>query len=207
MMDLDTAQQGAARVMRLLEPATRRSLICGSVRRLKREVHDVEIVCEPVMRPGNGQRAFFETGPASREPATTPLLAAWLRDGVGRPRLDKNGRPSMGHRYMRLEVDVGFPVWLPVDLFVVMPPAQWGLIVMIRTGSDLFARSMLARWKQVSGGHSSSACLISGNERAHPTPTEEDVFAACRVSWIEPVDRLGPEAVRAHSLGYSSSGG
>ncbi len=197
-MDLEIAEKGAEIIRRQLMPATRQSLVCGSIRRRRPQPRDVEIVCEPEMVDA-GQQGLFASSP--QIPAVDGLIDGWLRDGTARPRLDRNGRQAIGSRYKRLEVDVGFPTFIALDLFIVAPPAQWGLQVVIRTGSDLFARAMLARWKVVSGGgNSEGACLRQRGDRLMPTAEEADVFRACQVSWIEPADRVGPEAVAAHQL-------
>lgn len=197
-MDLESAEKGAEIIRRQLMPATRQSLVCGSIRRRKPQPKDVEIVCEPEMVDA-GQRDLFAMSP--RIPAVDGLIDGWLRDGTARPRLDRNGRQAIGSRYKRLEVDVGFPTFIPLDLFIVAPPAQWGLQVVIRTGSDLFARAMLARWKLVSGGgYSEDGCLHFADHSPYPTLEEADVFRACQVSWIFPSNRIGPEAVDARSL-------
>jgi hypothetical protein len=57
---------------------------------------------------------------------------------------------------------------------------------------------MLARWKQVTnGGMSRGGRLHLADGTAIATPEEGDVFAACRVVWVPPNERVSASAVRS----------
>lgn len=192
----------------LLERACERIEIAGSVRRKKPECKDIELVAVPryeeVTTSADGQGMLLGSRRVSMLDAT---IDAWLSDGVARPRLGKDGKAALGRRYKRLLVDYGEPGLeaVALDLFVVEPPAQWGLVLMIRTGSgvgpqgdfgDGFGPAMLARWKQVSGGgYSKDGCLHWPDGSPRLTPEQGDVFIACKVAWVEPEARTDASAV------------
>src|SRR3990167_9592187 len=65
------------------------------------------------------------------------LLAEWKADGRLRDRPDKNGRGAWGPRFKRALYQVTMSKLnrnVGLDIFSVLPPAQWGVIFAIRTG-------------------------------------------------------------------------
>ena len=109
-------------------------------------------------------------------------------------------RISGGERYVKLRhVRSG----LQVDLFIVLPPAQFGCILAIRTGpaefSHWFAGLVRRQGNHIAGGalrlglrdHSTPAeklctCPVI------PTPEERDFFAALGGRYLEPSERRAP---------------
>jgi len=194
----------------MLRPACERIEIAGSIRRLKPEVKDIEIVAVPKM--GAVPVAIEQPqlgGPLFGDRLVNRLdesVGAWLDSGYAQPRLDKNGHRAIGAAYKRLEVSGRNRGWIALDLFSVLGDAQWGLIFMIRTGSgvgpsgtpiDGFGPAMLARWKQVSGGgYSLGGCLRERDGTPVSTPEEEDVFRVCRAVWMPPEERIAASAVQ-----------
>lgn len=214
-MRLDDAERCARGLVTLLAPYCERIEVAGSIRRRKAEPKDIEIVCVPkivTVVVGVEQPTMF--GPATRTVQYNALdeeIARWLDDGTARPRLDKNDHQALGPSYKRLVVDYGEPghesmLAVALDLFSVIAPAQWGLILMIRTGSGVgpgrrpetgFGPAMLARWKVVSGGgRSEGGCLRMPSGTPVETPTEQDVFDACRVAFVPPEQRTDANALR-----------
>jgi len=174
--------------------------IAGSVRRRVANVKDVELVAVPkritAQRVAH-QPSLFGGAESFVEDFTCDVLdetiQRWLERGDAKLRLDKNERKALGPSYKRLLID-----GVAVDLFVVQPPAQWGLIYMIRTGSADFAKGMLARWKTVTaGGRSAGGVLHLAGGTQIETPEEEDCFTACRVVWVPPTERHDKHAIRA----------
>lgn len=203
-MELARAELIAAELLKRLEPVTARAQVAGSVRRQRPEVKDIEIVCQPYFEDRyDGQLGLFHDAPAAQVNLLDQLVDAWLESGRAGLRLDKNAHPAMGTRYKRL---VYRGTWtVPLDLFIVQPPAQWGLILLIRTGSgvgpnggvqDGFGPAMLARWKQISGGgRSEDGCLLWPDGSPCETPEEEDVFRVCRMGFVPPEERIDRLAV------------
>jgi len=98
------------------------------------------------------------------------------------------GRPSEGKfpsKYTRLRGAVN------LDLFW-CTPETFGLVFFIRTGSDEFAQSALARWKQLTGGgYSECARLHSAAGVVQDTPDEAAVFRLLQLDFIPPKLRNG----------------
>ncbi len=207
-MKLEVGQAAAAVLVSLLGPCCERIEVAGSIRRRKSEVKDIELmtVAKTVEAPMAGQLSMF-----GGEPGRTNLLdteiAQWLEQGRAKLRLDKNGRAAMGPAYKRLLVDTEDAGWQALDLFTVNPPAQFGLILLIRTGSgvgpsgspaDGFGPAMLRRWKQVTGGgYSEAGALRLPSGEIISTPEEADVFLVCRAVWVPPEERVSAAAVVA----------
>jgi DNA polymerase/3'-5' exonuclease PolX len=162
--DLKRATAVAAHVQALLRPLCSRIAIAGSVRRLSQHPHDVELVLQ--IAPGQDLAFDF-------------LLAGLAADGTLAPDPDhiRDG-PRYKRRLYRKQ--------MPVDLFIVRPPAEWGLILFIRTGPAHFVKAAVTRWTAISRGHSRDGALYDGSGIHHPTPDERAVFNALRLPEIEP---------------------
>ena len=114
-----------------------------------------------------------------------------LGEGVLAHRRDKNGHPAFGAKLKRV-VYHGRVGALPLDLFAVTPPAQWGAIVTIRTGSAgfthrlvtprLYGGGMPVGMYQHDGALWDGGCLVE-------TPEEEDFFRALGLVWLPPERR------------------
>jgi DNA polymerase/3'-5' exonuclease PolX len=156
-----------------LAPVCERVEIAGSIRREKPEVKDIEIVCIPKFEPVNDM-----FGQPLRP---MNMLEDYLR-----------GAPCVivknGPRYKQIQLPEG----INLDLFIVQPPAQWGVIFLIRTGSAEFSHRFVTPRKH--GGllpshlHVKDGAIWSNNHIIE-TPQERDVFDLAGVPWIEPEER------------------
>ena len=142
----------------------RRISIAGSARRLKPEVGDIEIVCEP-KDPRLLRQHIFDL----------------IHRGVLQPGPPNRGciKPPLGPRYYRLIYN-GYQI----DLFAVYPPAEWGVILAIRTGPAEFSRFLMILAKK-RGYTVRNGALWRGDIKI-PTPTEESFFHALGMSYIPP---------------------
>jgi DNA polymerase/3'-5' exonuclease PolX len=187
-LPLADAEHLALQVVELLRPACERIEIAGSIRRRKETCGDIEVVCIPKLMESRGTDLF---GMAER-PEVLNLLdmkcKALLDSGDFSPRYDKNGRGAFGERYKRLSFG-GFPL----DLFSVLPPAQWGVVFLIRTGSAEFSHhfvmsrdmgGLLPRWARIQDG-----ALRHKDGSIIETPEEADVFRAIGQPYVEPEAR------------------
>lgn len=176
----ETALPIALGVLALLEPACERIVVAGSIRRMRDDVGDIELVAVP---------RFDEVADGLwGERAPRNLLQARIGQLVA---FDALERVSGGDRYVKL-VHPGSG--MQVDLFIVLPPAQFGTILAIRTGpADLSTRLMLRA--QHRGFHVFGGALRYGVFEPHspacdhgvvPTPEEQTFF-----------DRLGMEMAPA----------
>ena len=129
-MKHDIALKTAEALVDHLRPACARIEIAGSIRRLKPEVKDIEIVCVPDLTPV--KRAVLEFGkpvPPSYKTALDKLVDEMRI--AGDIRLEANG-----DRYKKMYLNYA---GIKCDLFIVIPPAEWGALMLIRTGSSDFS--------------------------------------------------------------------
>ncbi len=110
------AMKQANELMLRMAPLCRRISIAGSLRRLKEEVKDIEIVCEPKYAPDL-------TG------IEMPMQE--FHDEIAK--LGKFNK--RGPRYKQLVLN-----GINADIFIVSAPAQYGVIMAIRTGPKEFSQ-------------------------------------------------------------------
>ena len=168
-MKLEQAKQIAERWLELLKPYTERIEIAGSIRREKPEVKDIELVCVPRM---DSEPDMFGT-----LRAYNTLNRYILENAVY---CTKNG-----DRYKQIVTGVD----IKLDLFIVLPPAQWGVIFLIRTGSAQYSHRFVTPKRE--GGLLPSHMKVANgallmNGKPLMTPEEIDVFRLAGAPWVEP---------------------
>ncbi|GAP11791.1 hypothetical protein BECAL_02985 [Bellilinea caldifistulae] len=166
-MPLEEAERIALKYAEMLAPKCERIEIAGSIRRRKPMVGDIEIVAKPLM---STDLFGFSTG---HQDLTLPLPTS------------KNGQ-----RYKQYLLPEG----VMLDLFIVLPPAQWGVIFAIRTGGAEFSRKLVTAKRY--GGYLPSAYVVRDGavHRVDTgemilTPEEIDFFNLCELDWIKPEER------------------
>lgn len=154
-----------------LMPYCQRIAIAGSLRRLKPIIGDIEIVCIPKLdEPGHD--LFGEIHNSSD---ITDFLAA----------LHSTGKVVKGdRRYKQIEL----PADITADVFMVEPD-QWGMAMLIRTGSADFSKWFVTH--RTHGGGLPSYMHVKDlriwiDDQPLPTPEEIDVFRAAQQSYIVP---------------------
>jgi DNA polymerase/3'-5' exonuclease PolX len=185
VVPLETARVLADELRALLAPACERIEVAGSIRRSKPTVGDIEPVAVP--RVERRQADLF--GDQVEETnLLTARCAELLAAGVLVPRPDKNGVGRWGPRYKAATY-----AGLAVDLFSVLPPAQWGLIYAIRTGPAAFSHQLvtprrLGGWLP-DGLHVRDGAILEADGTLVPTPEEEYVFAVLGRAYLAPAAR------------------
>ena len=173
-------------LVRELSPYCERAEIAGSIRREKPECSDIELVCVPKFGAVTAPGALF---PRQRNLLDDYILRQPVRFGY---RLDKNGRTANGERYKRLAFFGCASGDVPLDLFSVLPPAQWGVVFLIRTGSAEFSRRSVTQWRY--GGtlpddlRVQDGGLWRGRE-ALQVPEESTFFELCGCRYVPPEER------------------
>lgn len=164
----------AERILKALAPYCERIELADSLRRLKPQVGDIEIVAIP-----------RRTHDLFNQPMPGPsALDAFLDERA--VIFTKRGQKYRQFIY-------GLFV---VDLF--LPTAEtWGSVYTIRTGSWEFSKWLVS--PQAAGGAKPEPVTFQGgrvwaNGRLLATPEEADVFAAVGLAWIPPAERHGPIA-------------
>lgn len=165
---LGEAEKIACKYADMLMPYCERIEIAGSIRRRKAEVGDIEIVAKPL------PALDLFGSPNGYHDLSLPLPAV------------KNGQ-----RYKQYALPEG----INLDLFIVLPPAQWGVIFALRTGGAEFSRKLVTAKRY--GGYLPSLYIIrDGAVRRQdtgevvPTPEESDFFALLGLDFISPQERL-----------------
>lgn len=178
---LSLARLRAVGLCEKLGPYVDRIEIVGSIRREKPQVGDIELLLEPKSR----EASLF----GDREPVIEPIRRTLSRFGA----LTKNG-----DRYIRVtSTEEGA---IPVDVFLVHPPATWGAQLAIRTGPAALSRYCVTQlrykgWRCESGRvlrptTGDGVKVIAGQlYEKHPTETEEAFFEACGVPFVPPPER------------------
>lgn len=177
---LDRALAAATAIVGLVRDVTDRVEIAGSIRRKIETIGAIEIVAVPRMVASTVPDGFFGTAEI-----TTNLLLERLDELVASGRLaDHPTDPKRGERYAKLlDSESG----MQLDLFMVLPPAQFGIIHLIRTGpaaySEAFVKKVRAKGYHVKDGALHWGTMGCGSRpcAVAPTPEERDVFARTQI--------------------------
>lgn len=182
---LPVAQRLATRIseeFRRLPLLLSRVEVAGSVRREKSEVGDLEIVAR-----------------AGREYNECSMHGVLEQLHIERGQPNRAGaRAPWGGRYYRGVARVTDGLEVGVDLFVVYPPAEWGPIYAIRTGSAAFSQAVVTRLHRYGFECRDGRLTRRGGGATVPCPSEEVFFSAARLPWIPPSLRTidGPDFAR-----------
>lgn len=172
-MKLDLALPLAKGLKQYLSPHCERVEIAGSCRRHKPDVKDIEIVAMP--KPG---RDIF----GAPTPPDSGLITHALSQYPGLTRV-KNG-----DRYKKYELAAG----ISLDLFIVLPPAQWGVIFAIRTGPAEYSRWLVTP-RHLGGALPSAYHVRDGvvwqAQIPFSTPEESDFFELLGLPFPDPGER------------------
>lgn len=169
----------AEKVVKELAPACQKICVAGSIRRKKKQVGDIEIVCIPKM-----QLDLFGDPSGSILDIHLEQLAE-----EGRIIKSEGDNKRWGPKWKSFH-----PAAKPeikVDLFITTA-WEWGYTFTIRTGPSDFSRLCVTP-KQQGGflpGHLRVAeCRLWEGTTALETPEEWDFLLALGLRWIEPEDR------------------
>lgn len=194
-MKLEEAERTARKFIYEIRDCCERVMVAGSIRRMKREVGDIEVVCIPqikritqvLLTPPFQHDSY---GPALKENILhTRLLDLRFRRVVQSNRVSKDGRkPPFKKRHYRLTFK-----GCPIDLFCVLPPADWGVILTIRTGpaeySQWLATEALKRGLKIKDGQLFQVDGARGRPKKIYCNEEADFFKALGLEWIPPEQR------------------
>lgn len=175
-MRLDFAQRAASELVAELEPHCHRIEIAGSIRRQEPTVKDIEIVCVPYTAVD-----LF----GNPDPSLPHEVRRHLEQMLIQPRRNKNGhRIGWGQKFLAGELED-----VPIDVFCVLPPAQWGAILAIRTGPAAYSK-MLVTQALKRGMRCVDGRLMRPDVRVPvETPTEQSFFEALQLDYVDPTRR------------------
>jgi len=148
----------------------------GSVRRCRPIVGDVEVLVDA--------RALGEAS------ATRAIGGALTELGATRGHPNKAGaRAPWGPRYFRALLPNGGEHAVQLDVFVCLPPAEYGVLRLIRTGSRDFSQAVVTRLHRYNLESRDGRVVNRTSGKPVSTPTEEGVLRLARLPWIPPSDR------------------
>ncbi len=186
----DVALVAAKEFIAMIREDIEKYELAGSIRREKATVGDIEIVCEP---------RLYKTGTLDdliKDLDSSGSIGDWnnslhikmqklLKEGIidlNRPRHDNKKNP-FGEKYYRINFILKNTAY-PVDLFAVLPPAQFAVIFLIRTGSAEYSHWFVQQ------GYKYGIRVVDGHLEKYGkvinTPEEIDVFNAMHVPYLEP---------------------
>lgn len=212
----DQARAIAETLVELMRPYCSRIEIAGSIRRGNPVVKDLEIVAIPCWREVKAkafQAAFFGEDEVVEEAARVNLLhqwaewettsggsldrqIIWIKAGENPEPLDRAPLPEK--RYWRAIIPAGTHLNsyhdVKLDLFLASED-NWGSIFLYRTGSREFNIAWLQWMKAHTSLQADKGYLWHGEEKII-TPTEESVFELLGLNYVEPHERVGPQAIK-----------
>lgn len=159
--------------------------IAGSVRRGRPEVGDVEIVAQGTRncRPEAVRTVLERLGICRREPNKRGAKAPW------------------GERYYRGSASIARDAELGVDLFVVLPPADFGVIYFIRTGSAQFSQAVVTRLHQWGLESREGQVRFRDRDEILRCPEESLMFRYARLPWLPPERRETNDPLFSRAFG------
>jgi len=187
-----------------LRPVCERIEIKGGLSRFKPDVHDIEILVVPDLTPV--QRPMLEFGkpiPRAYNTQLDKFVDEMRKDGVIRVEAD-------GDRYKRFSLNA---VGIKVDLFINIPPSDWGVQAVIRTGPKDFSHWIVCNRPRgpLPKGHfvKHQVVWVESEIKKHEVPENPDKAIALltdtnhlcmpeeidflnflELGWIEPKDRV-----------------
>jgi DNA polymerase/3'-5' exonuclease PolX len=182
---LDEARQIAEILGSAVLPSCFRVEIAGSIRRQRADIGDIDLVCQPILKP---ELDMFDEPTGQTRNLLTERLDWMVERGHLMKRLNKLGHPSWGNDLKRA-VFRG----LSVDIQSVEDRDTWGAWLVIRTGPADFNKALVTP-------RSKGGVLPSGFEFRDgfklfrfggqvPTPTELDLFRELGFEYQPPKDR------------------
>ena len=175
---LNQAKEVAEQLQGLLAPACERIVIAGSIRREKPAVGDIEILYIPKLHSQPADMLGF----VDIQDELDSLIKA-SRCVVPRP--NKKGAYTYGPKNkLMLHPDTG----IPVDIFST-DTHNWGMALVVRTGSAEFNIRLMARFKQQGfAGHAYGGITTPNGEIE--CPDEETVFRVAGWQYVPPKERI-----------------
>lgn len=173
-MDRDDALLYGQRVINVIRPYCERLEYAGSIRRLKNDVHDIDLVVIP------------------KHTATVNLFGDVV---TSINPLTKNR--TMYQELGTLKIFGGKRILIamgPIDceIYMVTPPAQWGNIFLIRTGPAEFGHWMVTQ-KSKGGALPDDVTAWQGalwrENKVIGAATEEEYFRICGMRYMQPEER------------------
>lgn len=167
-----------------LAPFCERIEIAGSVRRRKPEVKDLELVAVPRFEERSGADLWGSTERVDLLLDHIATMPDFPPRSVETHRADGSVEyvRKVGEAYQAREYR-----GIPVDLFIVRPPAEWGVIFALRTGPGDWNTRIVTDCKRFFRRVEAGRVWHFGV--TIPCPEEADFFRAVGQPWLDPWER------------------
>jgi len=170
-MKLEDAEKLAAEIIGVIEPYTIKVAVAGSLRRRRPEPNDIDIVLIP--KPFMWESLLSKVAISCRNP--TPEGSSGL--SLGGSLVIRKGPKIATLKFPGSTVD-----------FYVATPETWGILLLIRTGSKQHNIKLCSKAREM--GLMLSACRgVIRDGKVIASKTEQEIFAALGLSYVEPGDR------------------
>ncbi len=203
---LETAQAAAERFMALWADTCEQAVIAGSIRRKKRGgVGDIEFLALPIfddvpIAAVAAQIDMFGAATGGSAASTKHVSRLDVRldelaaQGIlfkDRPNNTGKGRWGEKQKKFWIKADHGDGIgYIAVDLFICTPPAQWGSLLVIRTGPKDFEQALMVYINEKTNLQQLDGRLIVRESGLSvPTPTEESYFKVIGLPYVPPHKR------------------
>ena len=179
----DDALRVATEILDVLKPVTERIEICGSLRRGKPEVSDIEILYIPKIGLSNDD--LFNPSPKDM---TAAEIERMVESGLLSKRSNTRGSFTWGNLN---KLSIHNASGIPVDLFCEPRQDDWWRSVVIRTGSaDFNIRLITTAAKHGVKVHAYNTGLTDNVGNPIVCKSEEDFFKICHMPWKLPYQRV-----------------
>lgn len=168
----------AEELQAMIAPACKRIAIAGSLRRMKPEVGDIELLFVPILseRPDG----LFDSKIID---VCSEVVEKMLSDGLLAKRPNVNGHFTWGERN-KLAIHV--PSGIPVDLFGTNEE-NWFVSLVIRTGSKETNLALTMGAQKKNASLRAYGCGVTWSDgTTTPAKSEQHVFEMCGVPFKEP---------------------
>lgn len=174
----------AREIIAALTPATEQLIVAGSLRRLKAEVGDIEILFIPRISLVENLEDWF--GPKLQRDEADTAIEALLAAGILTKRPNVLGRESWGPKN---KFAIHTASGIPVDLFTATA-ANWHNYLVCRTGSAennlrIATAAQSKGWKW----HPYGTGFTGPEGQTIQVHSERDVFTYAGLPYIEPCER------------------
>lgn len=196
-MKLLDADLIAAKFIMRLAPFCQRIDIAGSITRREPEVKDADFVLIPKM---HAVEDMFHHPTGETWSEVDEQLGMMLAEGILKFCKDRHDNDIDGPKHKKLQL---LHHDLVIELWIVTPPAQFGVIKLLRTGPADFSHQVVTKRNRMTDvlsdgrrvpGLLPSVCtmnqgrvLINGNPV--DMPEEIDFFRLMEIAWIPPESR------------------
>lgn len=178
-LPLEAASLVAEAFIHHMKPHAERIEVAGSIRRRKELVGDIEIVMIPKLHRDKDMFGEF-TGP--KKDSIDVGIQSYVTCESPDPAHPALVKLNDGTKYIKLHETL---VDVQIDLFIVRPPAQWGPLISIRTGSAAFSRQLVISLRK-QGLRCEDGRVLDENDNQIDCPEEINFFRAAGRKMIAP---------------------